>query len=228
MKRLIPLVLSSMCILTCFSQHTLTTQKGEILNVRITEIGDSTISYQAKGSKNAPVQTIAMSEVESYKLKDGIVYRLQQPKRDTIVSLMIDEESTMLMQEFAENQNKAIAKALQTSGIITMSVGLPCVVAGVASLLYAELLPNPVSGYTTSETLAKEKPGLNYMSANEYINKLQDYNGKVQAAHSAGYLLTGAGAALTIVGIPLYSYGKHMMTLNVNYTGNGAGLALKF
>ena len=72
-----------------------------------------------------------------------------------------------------------------------------------------------------SQNLADQDPNLQYMSTNEYIAKLQDYNGKVHAAHNAGYLLTGAGAALTIVGIPLYCYGKRIMTMEVNYTGNG-------
>ena len=128
----------------------------------------------------------------------------------------------------AANPNVELGKALKNTGIISMSVGAPCLAAGLASLLYAELLPNPTGGYTTSQNLAAQDPNLQYMSTNEYIAKLQDYNGKVHAAHNAGYLLTGAGAALTIVGIPLYCYGKRIMTMEVNYTGNGAGLAIKF
>lgn len=130
--------------------------------------------------------------------------------------------------ENAADPNVELGKALKNTGIISMSVGVPCVAAGLASLLYAEFLSNPTAGYTTSQTLAAQYKNLEYMSATEYIDKLQDYNGKVHAAQNAGYLLTGAGAALTIVGIPLYCYGKHLMTLEVNYTGNGAGLALKF
>ena len=228
MKRFLLFTLSCLFTLTCFSQHTLITTNNEELNVKITEIGDSTISYQLKGGKNSPLQTIALSNVESYTLRDGIVRRISLPKRDTIVSMVIDAESTMLMEEFADNQNKAIGKALKTTGLVSMSVGVPCVAAGLASLLYAELLPNPVAGYTTSQTLADQDAGLQYMSANEYVNKLQDYNGKVHAAQNAGYLLTGAGAALTIVGVPLYCYGKYLMTLEVNYSGNAAGLAIKF
>lgn len=124
--------------------------------------------------------------------------------------------------------NVEIGKALQTTGLISMSVGLPCVVAGVASLLYAELLPNPTAGYTTSQALADQYKDLEYMSARDYIAKLEEYNGKVRAANNAGLILTSTGAALTIIGVPLYCYGKRIMTLNVNYTGNGAGLALNF
>lgn len=128
----------------------------------------------------------------------------------------------------ASDPNVELGKALKNTGIISMSIGAPCVAAGVASLLYAELIPNPTAGYTTSKVLAQESEGLQYITVNEYVAKLEEYNGKVRAAQNAGYLFTGAGAALTIVGIPLYCYGKHIMTLKVNYTGNGAGLALNF
>lgn len=128
----------------------------------------------------------------------------------------------------AANPNEEIGKALKNTGLISMSVGVPCVVAGVATLLYAEFMPNPTAGYTTSQTMASQNKDLQYMSATEYISKLEDYNGKKRTASNAGYILTGAGAALTIVGVPLYCYGKHIMTLNVQYTGNGAGLALNF
>ena len=128
----------------------------------------------------------------------------------------------------AANPNVEIGKALKNTGFISMSVGIPCIVAGVASLLYAELMPNPTAGYTTSQALASQYKDLQYMSANEYIAKLEDYNGKKRAASNAGYILTGTGAALTIIGVPLYCYGKRIMTLNVNYTRNGAGLALNF
>lgn len=123
--------------------------------------------------------------------------------------------------------NVSVGQAIKNTGLISMSIGAPCVAAGLASLLYANLLPNPVVGYTTSQSLAAERDDLQYMSASEYIGKLEEYNGKVKAANNAGYLLVGSGAALTIIGIPLYCYGKKM-TLNVNYTGNGAGLALNF
>ena len=124
--------------------------------------------------------------------------------------------------------NVEIGKALQTTGVISMSVGIPCVVAGVASLLYAEFLPNPTAGYTTSKTLADQYEDLEYMGTRDYIAKMEEYNGKVRTANNAGLILTGTGAALTIIGVPLYCYGKRIMTLNVNYTGNGAGVALNF
>ena len=228
MKKLIVLSLSSLFAITCYSQHSLITKNDGVLDVKITEIGDSTISYQLKGEKNGPTQTIAFRDVKSYRVRDGITHRISVPKRDTLVSLLIDKESTMLLQQFADNQNKQIGKALKTTGTISMAIGVPCVAAGLASVLYANLLPNPTSGYTTSQTLANQNHGLQYMSAETYIDKLEEYNGKVRAANNAGYIMLGAGSALTIVGIPLYCYGNHLMQLTVNYTGNGAGLSVNF
>ena len=128
----------------------------------------------------------------------------------------------------AANPNEEIGKALKNTGLISMSVGIPCVVAGVATLLYSEFMPNPTAGYTTSQTMASQYKDLQYMSASEYIAKLEDYNGKKRTANNAGLILTSTGAALTIIGVPLYCYGKHIMTLNVQYSGNGAGVALNF
>ena len=128
----------------------------------------------------------------------------------------------------AANPNEEIGKVLKNTGLISMSVGIPCVVAGVATLLYSEFMPNPTAGYTTSQTIASQYKDLQYMSASEYIAKLEDYNGKKRTANNTGLILTSTGAALTIIGVPLYCYGKHIMTLNVQYTGNGAGLALNF
>ena len=128
----------------------------------------------------------------------------------------------------AADPNVEIGKAMKNTGLISMSVGIPCVVAGVATLLYSEFMPNPTAGYTTSQTMASQNKNLQYMSASEYIAKLEDYNGKKRTANNAGLILTSTGAALTIIGVPLYCYGKHIMTLNVQYTGNGAGLALNF
>ena len=130
--------------------------------------------------------------------------------------------------KWAGDPNVELGKAIKNTGVISISVGVPCVAAGLASLLYANLLSNPTNGYTTSQTLADKNPNLQYMSAEMYISKLEEYNGKVKAANNAGYIMIGAGSALTIVGIPLYCYGNHLLKLTVNYTGNGAGLSINF
>ena len=57
---------------------------------------------------------------------------------------------------------------------------------------------------------------------------LANYYDKKNAANTAGYILTPMGGALTIIGVPLYLYGKKMMQVNINYTGNGAGVSATF
>lgn len=52
-------------------------------------------------------------------------------------------------------------------------------------------------------------------------------NGRSVCA-TAGCVLLPFGAALTVVGVPLYVKGKHIAELNFNYTGNGAGVAVNF
>lgn len=45
---------------------------------------------------------------------------------------------------------------------------------------------------------------------------------------TAGCVLLPFGAALTVVGVPLYVKGKHIAELNFNYIGNGASVAVNF
>lgn len=60
------------------------------------------------------------------------------------------------------------------------------------------------------------------------VGKSGDYTTTKGNLQTAGYVLMPMGAALTIVGIPLYVHGKRIAELNFNYTGNGAGMALNF
>jgi hypothetical protein len=45
---------------------------------------------------------------------------------------------------------------------------------------------------------------------------------------TAACVLFPIGASLTIVGIPLHVHGNRIMDLNLNYTGNGVGVAMEF
>ncbi len=55
-----------------------------------------------------------------------------------------------------------------------------------------------------------------------------DYSLSKANCATAGYVLMSTGAALTIVGVPLFVHGKRIAELKFNYTGNGAGLAVNF
>jgi len=125
----------------------------------------------------------------------------------------------------AANPNEDLAKVLKTTGTVSLSVGVPCLATGIACLMYANFVPNPVANWTTSTTRATAESGLKLVSAEEYNAAALAFTKKTHAAELAGYVLTPMGGALTIVGIPLYLSG---MKLNVNYTGNGVGIALNF
>lgn len=124
--------------------------------------------------------------------------------------------------------NQMIGEALKTTGTVSLAVGVPCLAAGVASLMYANFLPNPVANCTTSAQLATAGSGLKLITVEEYNNKVKDFTQKTHAAEMAGYILTPLGGALTIIGIPLYVKGNKMLQLNIQYTGNGAGVAVNF
>ena len=232
MRKLLSLMLSCMFAATCFSQHTLVTKNAGVLNVKITEIGDSTMTYQVKNGKNTITNTIALSDVESYITKEGITYKVPQPveiipQRDTIVSIVKDTVETALLLQYVDNQRKAIASALKMSGIVSLSIGVPCLAGGIASLMYANLVPNPMKLYTTNKN-ADASAGLEYVSVEVYNEKVRDFTRSTHAAEVAGYILTPMGGALTVVGIPLFVKGKQILDMEITYSGTGAGLTINF
>lgn len=128
----------------------------------------------------------------------------------------------------ASDPNQVIGEAMKTTGTVSLAVGVPCLAAGLASLMYANFLPNPVDNCTTNPQAAIADKGLELISVEEYNNQVRDFSKKTHAAEVAGYILTPLGGALTIVGIPLYVKGNKMLQINVQYTSNGAGVALNF
>lgn len=127
----------------------------------------------------------------------------------------------------AANPNQVVGEAMKTTGTVSLAVGVPCLAAGMACLMYANFVPNPMANYTTNQTRANADNRLQYLSLDEYRTKAEAFTASTHAAEVAGYILTPMGGALTVVGIPLYIKGNKL-TMSVNYTGNGAGLALNF
>lgn len=127
----------------------------------------------------------------------------------------------------ASNPNQVVGEALKTTGTVSLSVGVPCLAAGMACLMYANFVPNPMANYTTNQTRANADNRLQYISLDEYRTKAEAFTASTHAAEVAGYILTPMGGALTVVGIPLYIKGNKL-TMSVNYTGNGAGIAFNF
>ena len=106
----------------------------------------------------------------------------------------------------ASNPNEVIGRALKSTGTTAIGLGIPSLLVGTALIVY---------GNTGIDEEAKTKAERDKIAT----------KGKCS---TAGCVLLPMGAALTIVGIPLYVHGKHIAELNINYTGNGAGLSVEF
>lgn len=236
MKKIILLAAFIAIPLIAFCQNAIVTKDNQVLSVKILEVNDSSIFYQRKAGKQVIYESIPMRQVESYALSEGICFKTSKARKDTIVSFSrdtivsyvvsnTDNEQQML---YLDNQRKEIANALKTTGTVSLSVGVPCLAAGIGCLLYANLLPSATAGYTTSKAAASMNTDLTYISVEEYIRKMESYNGKVQAASTAGYILTPLGGALTIVGIPLYVSGKKIADMEIKTNVSNTGLTFNF
>lgn len=129
--------------------------------------------------------------------------------------------------ERAANPNEVVGKSLLKTGAVSIGIGVPCLAVGIGCLAYANMMADPTKGYTTSQAVANQYADRTYITTEEYVAKLTDYYHTKSIFNTAGYILTPMGASLTIVGIPLYVQGKKLK-LDVNYTGNGAGVRVTF
>ncbi len=192
--------------LVAFSQNAIITKDNRVLSVNLLEVNDTALIYKTKVGKKTVYESIAVKDVYGYSLNEGVTFKITSPKtdtivsltRDTIVSYVVDNSNIETMLQYSDNQRKALADALKTSGTVTLSVGVPCLAAGIGCLLYANLLPSATEGFTTSKAAAAESENLTYITVEEYIRKMEGYNGKVQFASTAGYILTPLGGALTL------------------------------
>ena len=128
----------------------------------------------------------------------------------------------------ASNPQQVIGEAMAKTGVVSLSTGVPCLAIGMASLMCANFIPNPMTQYTTSAIKADANKDLQLVSVEEYNSKVQEFSDLTHALELTGYVLTPLGAALTIVGIPLYVKGNKIMQMDVKYSGNAAGLTLNF
>lgn len=132
----------------------------------------------------------------------------QNQRQESIVmdhNVDIDYDLMISGRDFGEE----IGQSFKTAGLTTLSIGIPSLVAGTILLGY---------GRGKAEALANGKIKL-YSVSQKKIDKWAD-------CVMASYYLVPFGAAMTIVGIPLYVRGRKLMEFKVDYTGSGAGIAL--
>lgn len=152
------------------------------------------------------VQSFTVSGIGRYVVEGGKFVLTPQSKAEKEKKEQKVREKAQRNRVLAADPNEVIGKAFKNTGSVCMGVGVPALVAG--TILVA--VGNTSGSFTWDAT---EK-------ANEALIR-----GKLA---TAGYVLMPFGAALTIVGIPLYIHGKRIAELNFNYTGNGAGLSMSF
>ena len=109
------------------------------------------------------------------------------------------ETEDEIIQKLISSPNYWSGKALKISGATSLGIGIPCLLTGVATCIAGR-----VGRITTSNKAAKA------------------------SCLDASYYLLGAGAAMTIVGIPLYVEGKKIMYLELNSSEKGIGVGLSF
>ena len=111
-----------------------------------------------------------------------------------------------IVSERAANPNLVIGNALKKTGSVCLGVGIPSLLVGTILVAYGTTgtvdLPKTVEDAEKNATKGK--------------------------CATAGCVLLPMGVALTIVGIPLNVHGKRIAEMNINYTGNGAGLSFNF
>ena len=188
---------------------TATFTNGQSMEGTLVNMTDTTVTFVPVYSadhkeitiKPERVRYFSISGIGRYDVVDGKF--VPSAKAQAKLAKMQEEKRTLA----AANPNEVIAKAFKSTGGICMGIGIPSAIVGTILVAY---------GNTGTEVTSKNTA--------EATAKMQS---KAKCA-AAGYVLLPMGAALTIVGIPLHSHGKKIGQLNVNYTGNGAGMSLNF
>lgn len=210
MKKLMFLLAVVVCSVLSYAQQeaTVTTIDGQRLygifivgndtsvTIRITKNAES-----FKKKNGSDICVLHASEIASLFI-DGLQYVFEDGKfisKREIERRKKQKEQENKAQEIAADPNFVIAKALKSTGALSLGFGVPCLAAGLATCIAGHIAD-------VSPENAQAIAGCN----------------------EASYYLLGVGAGLTIVGIPLFIEGKKLMELKVNYTGNGVGLSMNF
>ena len=146
------------------------------------------------------VRYFSISGIGRHNVEDGKF--VPSAKAQAKLDKMQEQKRTLA----AANPNQVIAKAFKSTGGVCMGVGIPSLLVGTILVAYGNtgLIALPKTTEDAEKNATKAK------------------------CSTAGCVLLPMGAALTIVGIPLHVHGKRIGELNVNYTGNGAGLSFNF
>jgi len=119
-----------------------------------------------------------------------------------------EQFSKDLQSQRQADPNYTIGHALLCTGGVSLGVGVPCVITG--SILYA---------------FSKKDLSNDEMKDAKTLKAATEKRADMAAA---GYILAGAGVALSVVSIPLIIEGRKIVDLSLQLSENGAGVALNF
>lgn len=206
-------------ILMAFAATTLTVQattvnvtfnQGNNIEGQLVDLNDTTLVirsyFSATGDKELTIHPervnyFYISGIGRYNVIDGKFVPDAKAQAKLAKKQAENAAHAKVVSERAANPNLVIGNALKKTGNVCMGIGIPSALVG------AILVGVGNSGTNTTD-----------------VEKLKT---KANCA-AAGYVLLPMGAALTIVGIPLNVHGKRIAEMNINYTGNGAGLSFNF
>ena len=206
-------------ILMAFVATTLTVQAttvnvtfshGNSVEGQLVDLNDTTLVirsyFSATGEKELTIHPervnyFYISGIGRYNVVDGKFVPDAKAQAKLAKRQAENAAHAKVVSERAANPNLVIGNALKKTGNVCLGIGIPSALVG------AILVGVGNSGTNTTD-----------------VEKLKT---KANCA-AAGYVLLPMGAALTIVGIPLNVHGKRIAEMNINYTGNGAGLSFNF
>jgi Ca2+/Na+ antiporter len=189
---------------------TVTFNNGQNMEGQLVNLTDTTLVlrayYAATGDKEITilperVKYFHISGIGRYNVEEGKFVPDAKAQAKLEKTRGEREAHAKLVSERAANPNLVIGNALKKTGGVCMGIGIPSAIVGAILV-----------GVGNSGTDSKD------------VSKLKT---KANCA-AAGYVLLPMGAALTIVGIPLNVHGKRIAEMNINYTGNGAGVSVNF
>ena len=209
------LAISAMTISALAATVTVTFNNGQDMEGQLVNLTDTTLVlrayYAATGDKEITilperVKYFHISGIGRYNVEEGKFVPDAKAQAKLEKTRGEREAHAKLVSERAANPNLVIGNALKKTGNVCMGIGIPSVLVGTILVAYGNtgLVDVPKTQADIDKNLAKGR------------------------CSTAGCVLLPMGAALTIVGIPLNVHGKRIAEMNINYTGNGAGVSVNF
>jgi hypothetical protein len=235
MKKMLLLITLVACAMTSIAQDVVkvTTKEGMVMAGNFVSGTDSTYTIKCTNEIRNYVINRFGSDTVTFRMDD--IYEVNmygkvfipmngqltpKEKANELVGMPSNKNSTNSHTYTARpsDPNYVIGRALKSTGSVALGLGIPCLLAGtiLTAVGYSSFTVDLGDGYLT------EKEALDKL---EEIGNKATNRGKMQIA---GHILLPVGASLTIIGIPLHVHGRKLMDINLNYTGNGVGVAMEF